>query len=345
MKVAKTEAKNNDSQLYDYYIAIDWSQINVAIAWMNARSKEPKYIERNNDLKIVKEKIKELRGNKILTIEETTTTHWLYVELKEYVNRILICDPYRNALLSEGPKNDRIDARKLCKLLRSEMLKEVYHSVDEDYKVRKLVSSYEDVVKAGVRVLNQRNAFYRAEGLSVRYDELPDKSLEKFIDNNYKKAIELYNEQRKDYETEFRKLKKSNKVINYLCGISGIAEINACKIYSRVIDGARFANKYKYWAFVGLAKHDKESGGRSYGKKSPRYSRTLKSVYKQAVNAAIGGKNDIREYYEHLITEKRLPEKLIKRQVARYIAKVSYAVMKNKTAYIPYQWRKDKEEK
>jgi len=39
-------------------------------------------------------------------------------------------------------------------LLRSGLLKEVYHSLDDDYKIRKLVSAYEALVKAGVRVKN-----------------------------------------------------------------------------------------------------------------------------------------------------------------------------------------------
>ncbi|MGD8780372.1 MAG: transposase [Ignavibacteria bacterium] len=117
---------------------------------MRSNSINVKIVEYTNDpvenLKKIKKQLKEIRGKKILTIEETTTTHWLYVELKEYVEKILICDPYRNSLLSEVPKNDKIDARKLCQLLRSGMLKEVYHSLDEDYKIRKLESAYEDIV-------------------------------------------------------------------------------------------------------------------------------------------------------------------------------------------------------
>lgn len=339
--VKKTNRDNNPEKQYDYYLAIDWAQENVAIAWMHSKSNIPKKEEMESDLKKIKEKIKTLRGEKILTIEETTTTHWLYVELKETVDRILICDPYRNSLLSEGPKNDKIDAGKLCLLLRGGMLKEVYHSLDEDYKIRKLVSTYEDIVKAGVRVLNQKSATYRALGLNVKNNKLPNEDIYNYIERSHNKSIELYKEQKEEFKEVFQKLKKENSVIKYLCSISGIAEINAAKIYSKVIDGRRFETKYKYWGYCGLVKYDKESGGRSYGKRAPRYSRTLKTVYKQATLAAIGGKNDIREYYEYLLREKRFSEKLAKRQIARYIAKVSYGVMRNKTPYRAYQWREE----
>jgi transposase len=38
-----------------------------------------------------------------------------------------VCDPRKNALLKEGSKSDKIDARKLAELLRLNNLKPVYH--------------------------------------------------------------------------------------------------------------------------------------------------------------------------------------------------------------------------
>ena len=154
----------NKNEIYNHYIALDWSKDNFALAVMRSNSKEPKVIVCPPDLKLLKEKLKSLTGKKILTIEETTSTHWLYVELKEKVNRILICDPYRNKLLSDGPKNDKIDAKNLCLLLRNGSLKEVFHTSDKSYEIRKLVSCYDDFVKASVRIKNQRSAMFLSEG-------------------------------------------------------------------------------------------------------------------------------------------------------------------------------------
>ena len=38
-----------------------------------------------------------------------------------------MCNPRKNALLKDGNKSDRIDARKLAELLRGNQLKSVYH--------------------------------------------------------------------------------------------------------------------------------------------------------------------------------------------------------------------------
>ena len=67
----------------------------------------------------------------------------------------------------------------------------------------------------------------------------------------------------------------------------------------------RFINNGHFLSYAGLIKLDRISGGRSYGKKTPRFCRQLKSVYKSGVLAAIGGNNPINDYYEYLINEKK----------------------------------------
>lgn len=68
-----------------------------------------------------------LRGDMHVTFEEGTWTAWLYDLLKAHVSQIVVCNPRKNALLKDGNKSDRIDARKLADLLRGNYLKPVYH--------------------------------------------------------------------------------------------------------------------------------------------------------------------------------------------------------------------------
>lgn len=341
-KERRPKMETNKNLLYKHYISIDWSLQDVALARMRSESKEPIVMFFPSDVKKIKEYLSQLRGKKILTIEETTGSHWLYVELLESVDKLLICDPYRNSLLSEGPKNDKIDARKLCLLLRSGLLKEVYHTSNEDYKIRKLASAYIALIKSGVRIKNQNSALYRGVGLKYKRDKIKkEDELLSFVEEQQKRTIELYEQEKGKYEKLFKEIRRKNEVIKMLCQVSGIKEISAIKIYSVVIDAKRFENKYKYWAMCGLVKHNRESGGKNYGKKSPRYSRILKNVYRTAALAAIGGNNDIREYYETLLQKGySIPE--AKNQIARYIAKVTYAIMKNKQPYRAYQFRENK---
>jgi transposase len=59
-----------------------------------------------------------LHGSLLVTFEEGTSAAWLYDLLKPHVANVLVCDPRKNALLKDGSKSDRIDARKLAELLR-----------------------------------------------------------------------------------------------------------------------------------------------------------------------------------------------------------------------------------
>ena len=71
------------NEFYNHYIALDWSKINFAIASIRDSGIRYKVEEHPADVKILKNCLKQYPGKKILTIEETTTAHWLYVELKD----------------------------------------------------------------------------------------------------------------------------------------------------------------------------------------------------------------------------------------------------------------------
>jgi len=114
--------------MYEHYIALDWSKSNMSIARITKKGTKAYVKDIPSNISYLKDYLKSLKGNKILTVEESTSSQWLYSELKPFVNKLLVCDPYRNRLLSEGAKNDRIDATKLVYLNRAGLLKEVYHS-------------------------------------------------------------------------------------------------------------------------------------------------------------------------------------------------------------------------
>jgi len=73
---------------------------------------------------------------------------------------VLVCDPRRNALLKEGNKSDKIDARKLADLLRTGMLRPVYHGEHGLRTLRELGRSYQTISQDLNRVMNRIKALY-----------------------------------------------------------------------------------------------------------------------------------------------------------------------------------------
>ena len=320
--------------MYDHYIAVDWAQSNMAIARMTKEAPAVKVINVPSSVKELQIYLNRLKGKKILAVEETTTSQWLYVELKDYVDEIVVCDPYRNHLLSDGPKTDELDAAKLVKLLKEGFLKPVFHSADEFIYLRKLVSGYEDMIKAGVRLKNQRSALFRAQGKDKGEKDLPQK-VESFVLEGVDRGIEAYESEKARYEAEMGKQRKKHLMIRTLDGIHGIGVIGAVKIAARVVDARRFEDKGKWLSYCGLVRQEKLSGGRSYGWKQPRYCRTLKGVFKTAAMGAIGAKNCFNKYYDFLLNEKHYSEHNARHAVARKIATIAWAVMKSGKPFDP----------
>ena len=77
----------------------------------------------------------------------------------------MVCDPRRNALLKEGSKSDRIDARKLAELLRGGLLRPVYHGETGLRMLRELSRSYLTISRDVTRVMNRLKALYRSWGI------------------------------------------------------------------------------------------------------------------------------------------------------------------------------------
>lgn len=315
---------------FNHCVSLDWAELTMAIGHLPRTMEIPKVFERPTNLRELKEYLKTLKGSIALTFEETTTAQWLYLELRDCVDRIVICDPVRNRLLSEGPKNDKIDAGKLALLLRAGLLKEVFHSDDGVYELRLLVSAYRDIVQAGVRAINQRSALARGHGDETTYAA--------FILEHLNKNIDLYRESKKTYIAQFQEFCRRNELLKLLLPVHGINTISAVKILAIVVDARRFPRSGKYLNYCGLVTNGKFSGGRSYGRRKPQFCRTLKAVYKTAALAALRGHNPVREYYEELLA-RGVAEVHARHEIARYIATVTYGILKTGTPYDPYRWR------
>src|SRR6201988_95951 len=88
-----------------------------------------------------------LRGGLRMTFEEGTCAAWLHDLLKPHVSEVLVCDPRKNALLKDGSKSDRIDARKLAELLRGNHLSPIYHGENGGRTLKELARSYLTITK------------------------------------------------------------------------------------------------------------------------------------------------------------------------------------------------------
>ena len=147
------------------YIGMDVHQSTISAAVMDAHGKLLMECLLETKTSTIVDFIQGLHGTLSLTFEEGTSAAWLHDLLKPHVSRLVVCDPRKAALLKEGNKSERIDARKLAELLRTSQLKAVYHEEHEIRALKELGRSYLTITKDVTRVMNRIKALYRSWGI------------------------------------------------------------------------------------------------------------------------------------------------------------------------------------
>jgi transposase len=332
-------------KMFDHYIGLEWANTNMVIARLSKNSKRPHVVDVKSSIRELQVYLDSLKGTKILTFEETTPSHWLYTELRDHVDAILVCDPYRNKLLSEGPKTDRIDACKLVELLKAGLLKAVYHEDHKFMYLRKLVSGYLDSQKALVRLKNQRSALLRGVGKGKR-DTIEQEGEGRFVLESHERLISASEAEIAIYQGEFEKLRKQYREVRNVMTIPGIGTIGAVKIVAFVVDARRFKRDGNFHSYCGQIRHDRISGGRSYGTKKPRYNHVLKNVFDTAAVNIIGaqGNHSLYEYYRYLLEQKHCAEHEARRGLSRRVATIALSIMRSGKPYDPRRRETEKKD-
>ena len=144
------------------YIGMDVHKESISIAVRNGAGKIVMECVIETKASMILQFIHGLREDLHVTFEEGTWAAWLYDLLKPHVTELVVCNPRRNALLKEGSKSDRIDAKKLAELLRNGSLSAVYHGEHGLRMLKELSRSYLTISKDLGRVMNRLKALYRS---------------------------------------------------------------------------------------------------------------------------------------------------------------------------------------
>src|SRR6266700_8194005 len=135
------------------YIGMDVHKEAISIALMNGAGKLLMESIIETKAGTILQFFAGLRGDLRVTFEEGTWAAWLYDLLKAHVTEIVVCNPRKNALLKDGSKSDRIDARKLAEQLYMNKIKSVYHGEHGLRTLKELARSYLTITQDLTRVM------------------------------------------------------------------------------------------------------------------------------------------------------------------------------------------------
>ncbi len=334
-----------------YYVGLDVHKASICIAVMNADGKLMMESIVETSAATILDFLKGLRGEVEVTFEEGTHAAWLYDTLKRTKAKVIVCNPRKNRLLSDGNKSDKVDARKLAQLLRAGLLSPVYHGEHGVRDLKELVRSYEYLVEDSTRVMNRIKALYRSRaiacaGADVYKPQQRQAWLEKLAEAGVRaRAARLYCEL--DHLTGLRREARQAMLVEsrhhaaskILRQVPTLGTVRIAQLIAAVATPHRFRSKRQFWSYCGLAVRTRSSadhhfvGGnvRRTGKAATRgltqdYNRTLKHVFKSAALTA-ARYEPFKSCYAELLARGLRPD-LARVTVARKIAAITLAVWK-----------------
>jgi transposase len=268
------------------------------------------------------------------------------------VDKVIVCNPRHNRLLSAGNKSDRIDADKLSDLLRLDVLRPVYHERSGVAALRELVRSYNNLVEDTTRVMLRLKAVFRARGIdchgtTVYGAKHRERFLEALGDRGARvRAEHLYAQLdavsavRAAARHQMLEEAKRHGAIRLLRSIPFIGPVRAAEIMAMVVTPHRFRTRQQLWAYAGLAVRTRSSAEYRFesgtalrsGKRMRRglnqdFNRTLKKVFKEAAASAVCSTGPLHDCYERLLA-RGVRAELARLTIARKIAAIVLAVWK-----------------
>ena len=262
----------------DNYIGLDAHSKTCTFVVMSSDGEITKECKVNTNERNLKEVLGSLSGTKALVLEETNIAQWLFLALKNSVDKLIVCHPGYLPKKS-GPKNDYRDALHLAIQLRAGNLTSVFHEDSEFMNLRSTISHYESIVQQGISLKYQLKAIYRSQGIAAQssYYTVRNKDKISEIKNLEKQRvalklfeqIQLIEKMKAEYLTEFKANRSQNTMIANLCSVPGVGPIRAHEIAAFICTGHRFENKHKLWAYAKLVRHSDESDGHILRKRTP----------------------------------------------------------------------------
>src|SRR5713101_9069580 len=335
------------------YIGMDVHKEAISIAVLNSSGKLVMECTIETKAITILDFLKGLRGSLHVTLEEGTWAAWLYDLIKPHVTELVVCNPRRNALLKEGSKSDCIDARKLAELLRSNMVRSVYHGENGVRTLKELARSYLTISKDLGRVMSRLKAIYRSWGIpctgkQVYAPRYRAEWLAKITEAGVHRRAEFYYQQldalrplRQQVRQELLAEARKHSAWKLLRGIPSIGPIRAALIVAILQTPHRFRTKRQLWSYSGLgiethssAEHRYIKGELQRSKKqisirgpNRNHNHDLKNLYKSAATIAAAERGPFQEFYDALVAKGIKPE-MARLTLARKIAAITLVVWK-----------------
>ena len=295
----------------------------------------------------LREVLQTVQRPKIFVIEEGCMSGWLFRNLHDNVDKMIVCDPRRNHYIAkDGDKDDPIDAGKLAELARGGFLREVYHTTDESRTIfKEWVGIYHDRVRERTRQKNKIYAIARSHGAVLNSaifiaevwnrwrTEIKDSELRLQMELLYK-GYAVVAGQVKEALKQIRKRREKYPIIGYWEELPGIGPVRGSTLFAYLDTPWRFNKRSQLCKYCGLGLQRSTSGTDKNGRPNKgslhlawQVNRRLKDAIMGATTNAVVGDNPFGYQYRRLLKNGMTPGNA-KHTVARKILAVMWGMWK-----------------
>ena len=249
-------------------------------------------------------------------VMESTGNLWLniYDALDHRNISVVLANPLKTkAIASAKVKTDKVDARILAHLLRSDLVAESYVPPRDVREMRALVRHRLSLVKMRTMVKNKAHAISDRYGYRCEYSDMFGKAgmewlrtlefaeLDWLMLENHLSLIESINAQMKRVDEAIRKKASQDEDIHLLLSLTGIDVYTALLLRSEMGPITRFPDYKKLVSWAGLAPSVHQSGNVEYhGAITKRGSSLLRWAMVEAARTAVQRDERLRAFYERV---------------------------------------------
>jgi len=297
------------------YVGVDIGKRKCRAAIMNSEGKIVKELDFNNNSDGIAS-LTLLLSMDDRVVMESTGPYWLdlYNQLDELHIPVVLANPLKTkAIASARIKSDKVDARILAHLLRTDLIPECYVPPKEMREIRSLVRHRLSIVKLRTMVKNKAHALVDRNGLKHDFSDLFGKAgmqwlkslglsgLDRLMLDNYLMHLENLDLQIDRVDEEITSRASFDSDVRLLLSLKGINVYSALLIKSEIGNIERFSDYKKLVSWAGLAPSLHQSGDVEYhGNITKQGSTMLRWIMVESFRVATVFDPRMKAFYERV---------------------------------------------
>lgn len=271
-----------------------------------------------------------------IAIEACGIWRGAYNIFRELGYEVKLANPKITHDLAGSKKLDKVDAKTLADLLRTNYLPEVYIPDDDILRLRDLARHKANLTRLRVKVQVKIKGYLLREGVKYGKNIWTEKALSELSENDLsmKNLINVYwslKGEEKEVMNRIKKIARNMKKATLLMSMPGIGEYSALLILGEIGDIKRFKTGKELVSYAGLCPGIYQSGNTERTIRNQAVNKWLKWILYECSGRAIMLNPRFQSYFYKV--QKRKGFKTARRAVARKMLTILWHMLTKEEPY------------